>query len=514
MDRKYKYLAFLCALFIFSSVLRFGWPNFITFGPDMGLLQLIADRYFDQQIWPLVGLIGTKSVYYGPLPSWIYIFLRSIAPQSLPVEYWLFFCLNIFHIASLGYFLAGIKQVLKVKTTLFIVFFILSLPILVFYARLPWDNTFLICFTNLFSGYYFRALNRDHPTTRTLMYMWVIGGLCAGGAIAIHLMSFPLACGILFACWTLSTSEKKLKVLGPCLFIATASIFVLPYLYGLLTASPIVSEVSTKEFKPLRWLLGLRSVVIQWSSWATWSGFLNYFTSREELMVLDSALATPKFVNRGFYGISIALQFILAALCLYATSQWLRLRLWCVSIAHQQLLTFMFILSAGHTAMAVIGDATTHPHYFQAIWWVPIVSLGLWMDQVASHRLKSLSYFILAAIVGMNLIFTPILGRFFYKSEGYPASALGPSLHLQQKSIRELCSFGKDTIGVDIENKGITYPAIRWNAHHESRCRDIKFRLSQPACGWISYYKLYPTPHIEWKDQGEDATLCKKDVTN
>lgn len=500
MLRKYlNSYYFLGLVFIsLACIFRLAWPGFILFGTDQVSLQSIADRFFATGTWPLVGLVGTKGVFYGPLPSWIYIVIRSIVPDQVPLDYWLFYCVSAIHLCAIAYFLLGLRFVLTKATWLLIFGFILSSPLLTLYARQLWDNTFLISLTCLFSGYYFRKIHGFRSSQQSSIYLWIIGGLCAGAAISIHLMALPFVLGIFYACWSLSSQETKNRKSGILLFAIFGLMFVGPYVYGFLTTEPPPSDVSTRAFNPIRWFLGVRSLVIQWSHWFSWSGFLNYFVSGQEIQTIQKATGASSNVAFVIYCWTIVLQFLMASLCVTAIAQWLRARTWNISSTQIQLLAFMATLGFGHVTLSVFGDATAHPHYFQAVWWIPFVTLGLWIDLIAKPRLKRFAVITTGFLIGTNWIMTPIMGLFFLNSGGSPSRYIGPSFRVQQEAVKALCRTERTYFDICPNSELVTHAAVYWLARHLSQCNGKIFEETKNSDCLTFTFVMEPKPHVEW----------------
>ena len=353
----------------------------------------------------------------------------------------------------------------------------------------------------VFGGYYIRQLHRFEIMQSRSPNLWLIGGLTAGAAIDIHLFAMPLVLAVVYACFSLGDTSRKTKARDLWLFAIGLALLVVPYLYGLLHAPAQLVDAHATEssFRFSRLLTGFRAVVVHWSDWLSIAGFLRYFATGKESILIQEALKSSTGIADLFFGLTLALQSVLACFGLYAFVQTLRMRSWYLSGMQMRLIYFAGVGVLAHLALAVSVDATQHLHYFQAVWWMPLVIAALWWDRFAPFRWQQIAKGAVILLVAVNVTSQFALVRFWSKSKGYDTPQLGATLQLQRDIVETLCqSTAEKQILLNRVNPDVSRSMMQWLGHHSSSCKDVTFADPAKGAEVIAQYVSEPAPHIVW----------------
>jgi hypothetical protein len=494
--KQYELKWLLFAAIAGALILRLSTPSIIFFGPDQGLLQLMVDNYFSTGHLPLVGLVGTKGIHYGPLPVWFYIFLRSFKPEFLSIEHWLFYCIGLAQCAAFIYFLLGLKRVFKGDTFLLLSIYMLSLPTLIFYSRQLWDNPFLLIITNLAAGYFFRLFVGANPQRKHLMSMWLVGGALSAAAVSIHLFALPLVITILTACNYLGSPKSQSKIVGNVIFFLTAIVILMPYLVGVFSLDTLVNVTESKPFSATRWLTGLRSVLIQWSGWFTWSGILRYYGHDIPDHALTYFTWIPSVVRTSFIYVTLAFQSATGLLILWSTMQFKKIYVIGISGRNVSVLRFAMIMAVVHLSMAVVMDATTHVHYFQAVWWIPFLLLGFIYESISINMRVVFRTFILSMSL-VNVVGCFLVGESISATRGFSVRPMDTLVDVYHEIAQKLCQSDQTAIKLSNKNDMIHVPALQWVAGTEDKCSGKSFESDSYSGGLFVRQTMLPTPQIE-----------------
>lgn len=218
--RTLSLLAGLAALFILARFLDLGSAPFINDEPQ---LQLMLDRHFAEHTFPRHGLAGTRGVLYGPTALWLYAPLRLLTDDVA----WIAAYHVLLHCVGLVLVFFAIWTSVGLETALWTLLLMASSPYLFFYARLCWDNTFLIPLTAL-TLFCIARLERD----ATRLGAWFGLGLAAALVFNLHLMALPvIAAAALVALPIAWRNRRALRTLiGLLVATATFALTVAPYL--------------------------------------------------------------------------------------------------------------------------------------------------------------------------------------------------------------------------------------------------------------------------------------------
>ena len=360
----------LLALAFILAVIRFHDLGSAPFINDEPKLQIIIDDHLQNHTLPMVGLVGTREVQYGPTALWAY----------LPVR---FFTDNIDTIvaAHAAYVVLGLLLLfLAIRRTIgkteaaWIFTLAASSPFLFFYARLAWDNTFLIPTT----GGALYALSLLDGQRERRPWIWLALGILAGLAFNAHLMIIPVlaALGIAtFPHWLGLRSWKRMMTSASALVIGFAAVTV-----GYI-ASVYPSLLQGSQMK-LSWqgFLTIPSILAGTTQWVSQSGMV-YFLDQPATTILDAG-----WILRGA-------ALIMAGICALRFRQQptlVRFGVWSIL-----LLALYYVL--------LLPDLR-HPHYFMGVWWVPFLFLAPVLQR-RSAAIRTLAKGTIALVIAMNVAF-------------------------------------------------------------------------------------------------------------
>jgi hypothetical protein len=178
----------LAALVLALALLRFLDVQSAPFISDEPEFQMMIDQHLSRHSLPTHALWGTRGVVYGPTALWLYLPVRLFT-DSVPwiVGYHAFFqCLGF-----LLLFLV-VRSSLGAWVALWTLVLVVASPYLFFYARLPWDNTFLVLLVPV-TLLFLARLGRDPSRIGS----WVGLGFACGLVFDLHLMALP----VILAAW-------------------------------------------------------------------------------------------------------------------------------------------------------------------------------------------------------------------------------------------------------------------------------------------------------------------------
>ena len=208
----------LTAIAGFMTVYRFYAPDITPFTVDEPLTQLLIDEHLGRGTIPLHGLWGSRALC-GPAPTWMFMLLRLFTASTDAIVLFHAFLFTV----GIALALLTIWKHFGPRSVLWLWALVASSPVLFFYSRFPWDNTFQIVFGGVLI-FWLSSLFDRKPT----LVDGVGTGMVAGLLLNTHLMAIPLLVAIAL------TRSKEMKqrrfwiaqVLG-------FSAVVAPYLVGL-----------------------------------------------------------------------------------------------------------------------------------------------------------------------------------------------------------------------------------------------------------------------------------------
>lgn len=448
----------LLALSAVLCLLRFldlGSAPFINDEPNF---QLMLDGHLRNHTVPLLALVGSQGVSYGPTALWFYYPIRLFTSDvNLITAYF-----AMIFIAGLAFMVAAVWKSTRATNAAWMAALISSAPLLFFYSRLAWDNSFLIFLVGLLS---FLVVRLDQKQS----YLeWALLGLVSALIFNLHLMGVPViaAAGLtllpaLRRQWRESGNQIFLS-LGAASFCFVA--IVLPYLIA--GWSGLSASRGHFDLRFIRFGAGL-SFAFNFFSWSGMGVFLegagNY---------LDRVL--PGNLSK-LYQWDPSLILKTAATYLLLRTGWKLIRREKMP-AIQRLGFFSFVLLFIYYGGLELD--LTFMHYFMPIWWV-----GFFFAVAALAESKGWMRKILvtaaALTVVMNVIFVFAAHDWISENHGTRGIYYGPVHSELERSVSEICENVRAQHGASAgipvsldfsQITGIFSYAISYDFNHAAAC--------------------------------------------
>lgn len=475
-----RYLTLLAILVVgVATVLRFARPDLLFLFVDEGLLFKIVDESRETGIWPSHGIAGTKGFVYGPVPVSVYLALSYLSPDIRDLPTTAFYFQAIFQLITLIFALSGLRRVLSGTAFLLVSCLIFTSPHLLFYSRMVWDNIFLIGFTNIFAGILFRMAGRSKSTSALEGAGWMVfcGLLGAMTALTLgtHLMAAPLVLAMLvFALLRARTPVRA--VVGGVIWFGVMGLMLYGYVHAILEARQLTQvPADAPAFAPSKLLTGFRDVMMQWSGWVSWWEFARYFGGNGYERVIASMAGAADWAIWFLLSLGRVAQVFwiigMIGIPVYLVrGGWRQL-----SIPAREVAMIASIMFMGHLGMSLLRGATTHPHYFQAVWWVPFVIIAVWFDQMPRRsRIRSVVMTSMITVILINMTANVLFAGLIQRERAYEGAYLVPGISRQWQIVRETCqnaNSGEITLPQDYRE--IPSPTFQWLARHTPECAGI-----------------------------------------
>jgi hypothetical protein len=343
------------AAVVVAALVPLIWPGDIPFINDEPQLIANAARANEERQLAPMGLEGTYGFTYGPAPTWVYQALLSISHDLIVV--------SVLHAALMSAVTAGSLWWLARSLGLWIWFLPVPLlsPYFWFYARVLWDNTFLLPLSALTVAGYAAFLATG--SSMGLRVSWA--GLLL--IPLVHLMGLalviPLAAHMLLCHWRALWQHK-----WSLAAMATAAVFAAePYREYLLAPRPASPPGDGSLAGWLFPLLGGRLLS---------AGGLDYFFG--PALVDGPLFAAAASLSAVAYGLVWA-GLIVAVLTIIAA---VRRRTWSPT-------THVAAIALGALACQSAADGISsrfqHPHYQNGTWIVFVLLAWLTVDALAAR---------------------------------------------------------------------------------------------------------------------------------
>jgi len=352
MNRNLPY--FLSVAFLFALTLIY--PGDAPFLNDEGQLILRALNANEARTIPSVGLQGSVGIQYGPVATWIYQILLFITHDLV----WVVEIKILLTLAIVFYSFYQIGSLLKLDRRPMLL--VLASPFLFFYARLPWDNCFLVPLSSVFLLHFVRF--SFQPSRKSLGWLLLMASLMA----QVHLMSamlfIPLLGISLIASRKWIIEQWKSSLISLLLPLSLA----IPYLWELAHSTPSSSHGRIDVGGALLGsLFGFR--------FFAYPGFFEYFYPQ-------LSLKSPSALN-WVVGIGILVSTLGSLLFYPMLIESFRSRK--INLVWGRITTGLLGVMITSGFLYLVMRIGHHPHYLNATWG--IYFLMLW--KAYDHRLKA-----------------------------------------------------------------------------------------------------------------------------
>lgn len=426
IDWPFKKLCFVAALISLVSL-----P--LLFTGDMPWINdepLWIDQAINCQrdgLCPTHGPQSTLGVaHHGPLPIWMYATLLFFTNDLIVLARWHTFVVLLLTFGSLFWFLREIG-----KPFVWGIFLAALSPYLYFFHRLLWDNT--IPFAILTAASYLSFCKR--PT------VWKAATVAFGvsAMFMTHLMSVSFILPLILHALSYHRRWIRDHVI-PCTVISLTTLAALwPYLQSIRFPSFFSSSAKLAVRNGMDLTTFSDSIRYLFFGGIFFSGFDmeyffggNWFTSDSlpwlSVVLLLARSFTLLAIPATWIGMGMACIIVYRGLSHPRTEKGV--------LFHCSLLALLTLLFFG--GLTVATRVYSHPHYYNAVWWVFLFFLILGVNAIPLRRLRQSLISLHIGALGLIL--------FFFITKVHLASGnqwihYGPSLSEQIRVVRELQQF-------------------------------------------------------------------------
>lgn len=469
---------------VILCLLRFVDIDSAPFINDEPQLQLLIDSHLQSHSFPLLGLMGTHGIHYGPTALWFYFPIRLFTDHlNTIIAYY-----AAIIIAGYALLVAAVRKSAGKEVAAWVAAFIAASPYLFFYARLPWDNPFLI---PLIAAVCFSVVRIDQKIDRL---PWLFLGLAGGLIVDLHLMAVPvLVAAVATLLPTLigrvrRPDTRKMVIQGVLLAAVAFVAIVVPYL------SQVWNGISAGE----QFDSGLPHIgsglkyFPRYFSWTAMQYFIEGPRDFRE-MVFGGGVLSALFHFDPSYCLRIA------AWILLPLTAWRMVRHYRSVSTIQRMAFFSFFF-----LMLYYGGVRidlNHPHYILPIWWV-MIFFGSEALVEAKGALRWVLRGAGVLTLLMNLIFIVQAHAWIVQNHGTRGTHYTPVHTELESAVAGICknvasrhpSVG-ELVPVWLDGSGVIgiFPfPIEYYFRHEPSClgRVISLSADQPVAG-IERFALY-----------------------
>jgi hypothetical protein len=406
----------LIAGFALLTLLRLLFPGDIRFGPDEAMLIENALDANSRHTLVTHGLMGTRGLAYGPLPTWAFQLAILFTQDVIAIAMLKILLVSVITSGALLWIARTCRRLTPIIGLL-----ALCSPYLWLYSRDMWDNSMNIAVTALAIAAYLSFMERHRIGALLLT------ALCCTAALLIHFMALPVVLAIaMHALLFLDVPWVKKHALHVTGITALCVLIASPYIIHLFTLSSFDLPAETAADSALFMLTGWKFFSVYGLEYFMGEGWQNPLPLPLRIFLQSST-------------------FIAAALCLAGFMEAMRTifmaaktRSW-DNYAHLSLLSMLLITL--HLLLCVWMNLGTHPHYFNAAWTAYF--LLLWIG--ASVLCKWTAGKILLSLYAASLLTTVILLLLqLHAFSGNRAYHFGPTIENQIEIAHTLNGYEKD----------------------------------------------------------------------
>lgn len=432
------------------------WPGDIQWNGDQLLLVERALASTAAGRLATVGLMGTRGLPYGPLPTWIYQGLLALTHDPLKL-------VLIRSAAAMGATALALLWLGKgLRMSRLFIAAVLASPHLVYYSRMLWDNTFCIPLSALLLASYFHYLR----TSSAWSFRVALASLLI--LPTIHLMSVPI-CGAVAVDMVLHPRDTLRWKWTCILALSVFAITLLPYFA--LVAS-LSQGISRPPMSLSAWLFPLLG---GWTL-STWGLGVHY---SEQWLDGHFGIAVTLWGIAGSM-IVVAVWVGVARVAWQVWSGWhtASRRTW-----QMRAKTILLVSVACQVMVSGVMRAEGYPHYFNAVWAVYTVMAwegATLMVAQAYQGAVQWAYCVLGVTV------TLALALMIHRTGG-TLLAYGPTLTEQLRMARALERVKKTGIVIDapmVVRYPVTIPLLQYldGANSATACFDhARVTMKEPS---------------------------------
>lgn len=448
----------LLVLAVVLYAIRFLRLGDIPFIYDEPKLQMALDQHLAEGRVPTHGLLGSREVVYGPMALWAYTPARLLTDDVAMLAAW---HAAIFGAGFVLLYLA-VRRSCGGATAGWTVALAASSPYLFMYARLCWDNTFLVFNAGLLCFFAARldAIARQAVTAPIGL------GLAAGLAFDTHLMALPLigAAALLLGLALARERSWPLAFRAGALFVLAFGVVTAAYLREVLPAL-----LQSGEFRfTVEGLDVLGKAAVGTMRYLSAAAVDYFFDAPFEVFTAPYLTAPVRWLIR--YDVSWVLRVAGGVVLLLTV---VRIRRFSSQPVLLQLTAAVVLLMLFYYYGVRVDVG--HPHFFMVVWWV-----GFVLAATAIARAGKGLGLLLRAAAGLtilvNAVFVLQTGARLSEQHG----TRGPHYGSAQREIRSataaICAAlqerGARRAAVDLSAvPGVRPPSVEYFFRHLEACR-------------------------------------------
>jgi|GEM_PF-5651549 len=480
-SRAYRFERVLISLALLLLAARFLWPGDTVYILDEAFIQLRIDEHFAAGTIPLSNSRGSSiPVPYGPGAQWLFMFLRLFSWHPI------FFAIVHLLAQLLGalLFFRTLRRAYGPEAAAWCALLVASSPLLFFFSRHIWDNTFFIPLAAL-SLWLLQRLRENGPE----LLIHVLLGLVTGYCVNIHLMYGPIALALGFTLILINLGRHGVRSrnfwLLPAAFGISALIVLAPYLIELARIA--------KEERPMdharvmeRWGDG-RNLWWLFMRTTLFSSLYGANVSFDQVKNHFLDFSGPFFAY--FFRIDMFGWF--AKLAAWGSAVVVLARLVRGRIDSDPLRLFAALSFAGVLIVYQYLNIPTAPHYFNPIWWFVFIGMAGAIVKLQGWG-KKFFLFTLACTAAVNISYISFATAYIHVNRGARNMETSVVVSEQLRMFRELCAWGRARgIGeVKIFKEAIMgEPAFEFLPAHMPECAGTKLVLV-PSIS-LAHLRLY-----------------------
>ena len=443
---------------------RFCYLGNAPFTNDEPRTQLFIDEHLIRGTIPLHGLWGSRALC-GPAPAWMFMLLRLFTAKTDAIVLFHAFLFTV----GIALALLTIWNHFGPRSVLWLWALIASSPVLFFYSRFPWDNTFQIFFGGVLI-FWLSSLFDRKPT----LVDGIGTGILAGLLLNTHLMSIPFLVAIALT----RTKEMKQRrfwitqVLGFSAVAAPYLVVLIPTLRGdeyRVNILSILYELIGVGFGPVR-LLMLSTMEYFFDGQLPWVPSLRWIDITVGLLMVFPFLGWRPVRSSVHYS-KAPLENGRDFLTRLALTQWVVTALY----------------------YALIGLSLRHPHYILPLLWPLLILLALLLSGKKTWRVWWW-YAVIGVIVVINTVFTLLSQEWIMVHQGTQGRHFGTTIDEQKRVIGELCVAAADgldgsaaQIPLDISGvPSINEAPLLYHFNHDLRCKSRQLVFGRGGGPWFT----------------------------
>jgi hypothetical protein len=410
-------------LVVILLFLRLLFPGDTGFLNDEAMLfDLALKAHENGELLVNVGLQGTRGFKYGPVGPSFYLYLLYLTKNIYIIIALKNLIISLMTMAGIGLIL---KRVKDFDRSLWL--FLFLSPVLFLYARMLWDNPFLISLTALSMGGYISYID----TFKTRYFALAV--IFAVLAVLTHLMVAPLCVALFLHFLIFHHKVIKKNLLKLVAVFLVAGMMLFPYLTHVIenkVGSTLQESVARVFWFPL---LGVK--------FYSFIDFEYFFGKQWERLFFDSEIIFK--LLRGTKAIWY-LFYLIIPLGWYQIIQHLKSGVKEKNFSIKFHISFLCAVTfIAHLIMCYLSNLYKNTHYYNGVWILHFFVLAFALDKLNTYSKwgKRIKFGYLAAV------FIMLVGmvRFNHVHQGIRSRRVGANLTEQVEVAKKLNMYREDT---------------------------------------------------------------------